>query len=72
MIHVFMTFSLFLKHQVQLTEFIPSLVQLSTGRDVPLFGQNQFRPEWWPNEIPWVDPGLKDSKEEVNGSQGGG
>lgn len=50
--------------QVQLTEFIPNLVQLSTGRDVPLFGQNQFKPEWWPTEIPWVDPGLKDSKEE--------
>lgn len=50
--------------QVQLTEFIPNLVQLSTGRDVPLFGQNQFKPEWWPTEIPWVDPGLKDTKEE--------
>ncbi|XP_048740904.2 uncharacterized protein LOC125654844 isoform X2 [Ostrea edulis] len=50
--------------QVQLTEVIPNLVQLSTGRDLPLFGENQFRPDWWPSEIPWLDPGLEENPED--------
>ncbi|XP_061187371.1 uncharacterized protein LOC133195523 [Saccostrea echinata] len=50
--------------QVQLTEVIPNLVQLSTGRELPLFGQNQFKPEWWPSETPWVDPGLEENPQE--------
>ncbi|KAJ8302229.1 hypothetical protein KUTeg_021216 [Tegillarca granosa] len=44
--------------QVQLSEFIPRLIQLVTGRAHPFFGKSQFRPEWWPDDIPWANPDM--------------
>ncbi|KAK3102043.1 hypothetical protein FSP39_008333 [Pinctada imbricata] len=44
------------KHKVQLTEIIPQLVQLTTGRQYPLFGKDQYKPDWWPDSTPWLKP----------------
>lgn len=43
--------------QVQLTEFIPDLVCMATGRQHPYFGKIQFKPEWWPDSVAWRSPG---------------
>ena len=39
-----------------MTEFIPQLVCLVTGRQQPNFGKNQFKPEWWPDNVAWKSP----------------
>ncbi|XP_033746251.1 uncharacterized protein LOC117331568 isoform X2 [Pecten maximus] len=47
--------------QIQLTEFIPQLVTLVTGRQHPLFGKSQYRPDWWPQDVSWSWPDSDDS-----------
>lgn len=42
--------------QIQLTEFIPHLVCLVTGREQPYFGKNQYKPIWWPDGVAWTTP----------------
>ncbi|XP_060078495.1 uncharacterized protein LOC132557981 [Ylistrum balloti] len=49
--------------QIQLTEFIPQLVTLVTGRQHPLFGKSQYRPDWWPQDVSWSWPESEDIKE---------
>lgn len=49
--------------QIQLTEFIPQLVTLATGRQHPLFGKNQYRPTWWPQDVPWSWPHDQDGRQ---------
>ncbi|XP_069142056.1 uncharacterized protein [Argopecten irradians] len=46
--------------QIQLTEFIPQLVTLVTGRQHPLFGKSQYRPDWWPQDVAWSWPHSED------------
>ncbi|OWF55894.1 uncharacterized protein LOC110455023 [Mizuhopecten yessoensis] len=52
--------------QIQLTEFIPQLVTLVTGRQHPLFGKSQYRPDWWPQDVSWSWPGSDDIKQSEN------
>lgn len=47
--------------QVQLTEFIPQLVCMVTGRQNPQFGKKQFKPEWWPDSVAWRNPDTSDT-----------
>lgn len=39
--------------QTHLRCFIPEMLKASTGRSKPGWGKDEYRPLWWPNEIPW-------------------
>lgn len=41
--------------QAQLRTFIPEMLKYSTGRSKPGWGKTEFRPVWWPNDVPWAN-----------------
>lgn len=53
----------------QLRMFIPICLKYSTGRNKPGWGKQQFRPSWWPNDLPWanvrIDPRDDESKKQI-------
>ncbi|ESO90975.1 hypothetical protein LOTGIDRAFT_122380 [Lottia gigantea] len=41
--------------QAQLRNFIPEMLKYSTGRSKPGWGKPEFRPVWWPIDLPWAN-----------------
>lgn len=41
--------------QAQLRQFIPEMMKYSTGRSKPGWGKVEFRPHWWPSDLPWAN-----------------
>lgn len=41
--------------QAQLRTFIPEMLKYSTGRSKPGWGKPEYRPLWWPNDLPWAN-----------------
>ena len=41
--------------QAHLRAFIPEMLKYSTGRSKPGWGKAEFRPVWWPNDVPWAN-----------------
>ncbi|XP_041350112.1 DNA-binding protein P3A2-like [Gigantopelta aegis] len=41
--------------QAQLRAFIPLMLKYSTGRGKPGWGKMEYRPVWWPNDLPWAN-----------------
>jgi len=41
--------------QGQLRTFIPEMLKYSTGRSKPGWGKPEFRPLWWPADVPWAN-----------------
>lgn len=41
--------------QAQLRTFIPEMLKYSTGRSKPGWGKPEYRPIWWPNDLPWAN-----------------
>lgn len=31
------------------------MLKYSTGRSKPGWGKQEFRPIWWPNDVPWAN-----------------
>jgi hypothetical protein len=49
--------------------FIPICLKYSTGRSKPGWGKEEFRPCWWPNDLPWanvrIDPRDDEAKKQI-------
>ena len=41
--------------QAQLRAFIPEMLKFSTGRSKPAWGKPEYRPSWWPHDVPWAN-----------------
>ena len=41
--------------QAQLRNFIPEMLKYSTLRSKPGWGKPEYRPPWWPNDVPWAN-----------------
>ena len=41
--------------QAQLRAFIPEMLKFSTGRSKPGWGKPEYRPIWWPMDVPWAN-----------------
>lgn len=41
--------------QAQLRQFIPEMLKYSTGRSKPGWGKIEYRPVWWPDDVPWAN-----------------
>ena len=41
--------------QAQLRAFIPEMLKYSTGRSKPGWGKHEYRPVWWPEDVPWAN-----------------
>ncbi|XP_074645431.1 DNA-binding protein P3A2-like isoform X2 [Tubulanus polymorphus] len=41
--------------QAQLRAFIPEMLKYSTGRSKPGWGKPEYRPVWWPIDLPWAN-----------------
>ncbi|XP_013414773.1 nuclear respiratory factor 1 isoform X1 [Lingula anatina] len=41
--------------QAQLRAFIPEMLKYSTGRGKPNWGKDEFKPLWWPEDVPWAN-----------------
>ena len=41
--------------QAQLRAFIPEMLKFSTGRSKPAWGKPEYRPSWWPLDVPWAN-----------------
>lgn len=41
--------------QAQLRNFIPEMLKYSTGRSKPGWGKIEYRPIWWPSDLPWAN-----------------
>lgn len=41
--------------QAQLRAFIPEMLKYSTGRSKPGWGKAEYRPVWWPDDVPWAN-----------------
>ena len=55
-----LTFNIFnnltyFRFQAQLRTFIPEMLKYSTGRSKPGWGKPEYRPIWWPNDLPWAN-----------------
>ncbi|XP_029635684.1 DNA-binding protein P3A2 [Octopus sinensis] len=56
--------------QAQLRAFIPEMLKYSTGRSKPGWGKIEYRPVWWPDDVPWAnvrsDARTEDEKRKVS------
>ncbi|XP_014781582.1 DNA-binding protein P3A2 isoform X2 [Octopus bimaculoides] len=54
----------------QLRAFIPEMLKYSTGRSKPGWGKIEYRPVWWPDDVPWAnvrsDARTEDEKRKVS------
>ncbi|CAI9721969.1 Hypothetical predicted protein [Octopus vulgaris] len=54
----------------QLRAFIPEMLKYSTGRSKPGWGKLEYRPVWWPDDVPWAnvrsDARTEDEKRKVS------
>ena len=57
--------------QAHLRTFIPLMLKYATGRGKPGWGKLQWRPPWWPSDVPWAnvrsDERPPEVKTKVNG-----
>ncbi|KAK2186184.1 hypothetical protein NP493_212g10038 [Ridgeia piscesae] len=43
------------KQKAQLRAFIPEMLKYSTSRSKPGWGKPEYRPIWWPEDVPWAN-----------------
>ncbi|XP_046372654.2 uncharacterized protein LOC124146418 [Haliotis rufescens] len=64
--------SLYSMTKPQLEEFLPRLINIACPARTPTPPASQFyKPEWWPVDIPWVAPSVKDSDDLLKQFAGG-